>query len=325
MRLVAIEEHWTTRELTRALETVPEERRDPSLMLNEHGEVLERLLDVGETRVAAMEAQGVDLQVVSLAPPGTGPLDRADAPAMSRDLNDLAAAAVARNPARLRAMATLPLADPSACAAELERATRQGLVGAMVYGQVGGRQLDDAAYDELFSEAAALETPIFIHPQIPPRGIRAASYAGFDELTELALATFGWGWHLEAAVTALRLIVRGTFERHPRLQVVLGHWGELLPFWSDRTDSLARIAGLQRTVSETLRENFHLTCSGMLNPTLLRHALEVTTPDRLMFSTDYPFQAPTAVEIDGFLSEFADEGERSAFAAGNATRLYRLG
>jgi hypothetical protein len=100
-------------------------------------------------------------------------------------------------------------------------------------------------------------------------------------MTDLGLATFGWGWHLEAALAALRLIVRGTFDRHPDLQLVLGHWGELLPFWLDRADSLSRIAGLDRTVSEYVRSNVHLTCSGMLNPTLLRHALEVTTADRL--------------------------------------------
>jgi predicted TIM-barrel fold metal-dependent hydrolase len=98
-----------------------------------------------------------------------------------------------------------------------------------------------------------------------------------------------------------------------------------LPFWSDRTNSLARVAGLHRTVSEVIRSNFYLTCSGMLNPTFLRHALEVTTADRLMFSTDYPFQSPTPSDISGFLDEFGDVDERAAFAAGNATRLLRLG
>jgi len=272
-----------------------------------------------------MDAQGIDVQVVSLAPPGTGPLDPRDAVHLSRELNDTAAAAVAQNPDRLRAMVTLPLAEPSACAVELERAAGAGLVGAMVYGRAGGRQLDDPAFEELWDAAAALGMPIFIHPQIPPREVRTASYSGFDEATELALATFGWGWHLEAAISALRLIVRGTFDRHPGLQIVLGHWGELLPFWSDRTNSLARAAGLERTVSEVIRSNFYLTCSGMLNPTLLRHALEVTTIDRLMFSTDYPFQSPSSSDISTFLGEFADVDERAAFAAANATRLFKLG
>jgi predicted TIM-barrel fold metal-dependent hydrolase len=143
-------------------------------------------------------------------------------------------------------------------------------------------------------------------------------------MTNLALATFGWGWHLEAALAALRLIVRGVFDRHPALQLVLGHWGELLLFWLDRTDSLSRVAGLKRKVSEYVRSNVHITSSGMLNPTLLRHALEVTTPDRLLFSTDYPFQRPSKADIDRFGTAFPTDEDRERFMAGNARALFAI-
>ncbi|GAA1316881.1 amidohydrolase family protein [Pseudonocardia xinjiangensis] len=322
--VIAIEEHWTTPELTAALDGLPEEQRDDSLALNGLGDARVRLEDIGDARIAAMGEQGIDVQVISLAPPATGPLRPADAVALSRRANDIAAEAVRRHPSRLRAMATLPMADPGAVVGELERAAGLGLVGAMVYGRTGATALDDPRYDDLFAAAAALRLPIFIHPQIPPRAVREAAYSGFDEMTELGLATFGWGWHLEAAVAALRLIVRGTFDRHPDLQIVLGHWGELLPFWSDRTNSLARIAGLQRSVSDTIRSNIHLTCSGMLSPALLHHALEVTTIDRLLFSTDYPFQHPTAADLSQFLGEFASDEDRQKFTAGNARQLFDI-
>lgn len=221
-------------------------------------------------------------------------------------------------------MATLPMADSDSTAAELERATRLGLVGAMVYGRTGDVMLDDLRYDDLFATAAALGQPIFIHPQIPPRAVRDASYTGFDEMTDLALSTFSWGWHLEAGLAALRLIVRGTFDRHPDLNIVLGHWGELLPFWSDRTNGLARIAGLQRSVAETIRSNVHITNSGMLSAALLRHTLTVTTIDRLMFSTDYPFQRPTSEQVSTFLSELPTDADRSSFTADNARRLFNI-
>jgi len=113
------------------------------------------------------------------------------------------------------------MADPRAVVGELERAAGLGCVGAMVYGRTGETTLDDPRYDDLFAAAAALGQPIFIHPQIPPPTVRQAAYTGFNPLTELALSTFGWGWHLEAALAALRLIVRGTFDRHPDLQIVL--------------------------------------------------------------------------------------------------------
>lgn len=324
MTIIAIEEHWTTPKLTAALKGLPEESRDHSLAFNEMGDNLARLEDIGEARIAAMDEQGIDMQIISVAPPATGPLAPADAISLSREMNDLAVEAVHRDPSRLRAMSTLPMADPSAVAGELERAAGLGFVGAMVYGRTGETPLDDPCYDDLFAAAAALGQPIFIHPQIPPQAIRQASYAGFDPLTDLALSTFGWGWHLEAALAALRLIVRGTFDRHPDLKIVLGHWGELLLFWEDRVNGLSRIAGLERKVSDYIRSNAFITSSGMFNPALLRHTLAATTIDRLLFSTDYPFQRPTQPEIQQFLAEFDNDEDREKFAAGNARRLFGI-
>jgi predicted TIM-barrel fold metal-dependent hydrolase len=184
--------------------------------------------------------------------------------------------------------------------------------------------LDDPAYDDFFSAAAELGQPGFIHPQLPAAAVRADSYGGFDPMTDLALATVGWGWHLDAATAALRLILRGTFDRHPGLRVVLGHWGEMLLFWLDRADSLAHIAGLQRKVSDYIRSNFRITASGMLNPALLRHVLSVTFTDRLIFSTDYPFQRPSRDDIASFLTHFTSDQEREQFSSTNAASLYGI-
>jgi predicted TIM-barrel fold metal-dependent hydrolase len=194
----------------------------------------------------------------------------------------------------------------------------------MVYGRSGDRFLDDPAYEDFFAAAAALRQPVFIHPQIPTDALRSAAYRGFDPVTELGLATFGWGWHVEAATAALRLVLRGTFDRHPDLVIVLGHWGELLPFWLDRADSLSRLAGLERPVSDYLRTNVFLTASGMLNPALLRHALTVTSTDRLIFSTDYPFQRPTRAEIDTFFGHLDTEEDRRKVRSANAAALFGI-
>jgi predicted TIM-barrel fold metal-dependent hydrolase len=324
MTRIAIEEHWTSAAVQDAVRALTGPRADPSLALNETGDHAERLADLGESRLAAMDEQGGDLQVLSLAPPGTGDIDPALARDLSREANERAAATVRRHPDRFAALATLPMADPAATAGELRRAAADGLVGAMVYGRTGERHLDDSAYRDLFAAAEELRMPLFIHPQVPPAAVRAASYAGFDDILELGLATFGWGWHLEAAVAALRVIVSGTLDRHPDLQLVLGHWGELLPFWSERTNSLARVARLERSVAEYIRSNVWITNSGMLSPALLRHTLDVTTADRLVFSTDYPFQHPQDAEITAFLGEFATDGERRGFESENAVRLFRL-
>lgn len=177
MALIAIEEHWNLPELTAAVRALPAGRGDPSIVLDEMGDNLQRLDDLGQGRIAAMDAQGVDVQVLSLAPPGTHPLDAADARALARRANDTAAEAVGRHPTRLRALATLPMADPAAATAELERAAASGFVGVMVYGRVGDVPLDDPRFDELFAAAAAAGMPVFIHPQVPPAGVRAAAYS----------------------------------------------------------------------------------------------------------------------------------------------------
>ncbi len=241
MTLVAIEEHWMLPELTSALQALPPPLRDESLAFNERDDTAGRLADLDAGRIAAMDAAGIDLAVLALTPPGTQPLPPGQAVALSRTANDLAAAAVDRHRSRFRALSTLPLSAPEQVAAELERAAGLGHVGTMVYGRAGDRFLDDPAYEDFFATAARLGQPVFIHPQLPSPALRDASYRGFDPLTELALATFGWGWHLDAGLAALRLILRGTFDRHPDLQVVLGHWGEMLLFWLDRADSLARV------------------------------------------------------------------------------------
>ncbi|MFD8717567.1 amidohydrolase family protein [Streptomyces sp. NPDC059629] len=322
MTLIAIEEHWVTPDLTTALKALP--RPDESLAFNEMGDHRQRLEDLGGDRIATMDAQGIDISILALTPPGTHPLSPGQARDLSRAANDTAIAAVDKNPTRFRALSTLPMSSPEHIVDELVRAKSLGHVGTMVYGRAGDRFLDDPAYDEFLAAAAELGQPVFIHPQLPSDAVRDASYRGFGELTDLALATFGWGWHLDTATAALRLILRGTFDRHPALQIVLGHWGEMLLFWLDRADSLSRVADLQRSVSHYIRTNFHITASGMLNPALLQHALAVTTIDRLIFSTDYPFQHPTQDEINSFLAHFASDEDRHKFSSVNAAALYGL-
>src|SRR3984885_11349677 len=168
-----------------------------------------RLEDIGQGRIEAMDAAGTELSIWSVVTPATQALSGREAIALAREANDEAADAVRAHPARFRAFATRPTSDPQAAAAELERcATRLGHVGAMVHGRTGARPLDDPAYDDLFATAARLHQPVFIHPQIPSNELRDAAYRGLDPLVGLGLATFGWGWHMDTGLSALRLILR---------------------------------------------------------------------------------------------------------------------
>jgi uncharacterized protein len=325
MRIIAIEEHWTTAELDESLRSQPADDRDDSLAWNERGDIPARLLDIDDARIRNMDAAGVDMQILSLAPPGTHGLPPDQAVRLSRAANDRASRAVGRHPDRLRAMTTLPMSDPDAAVAELLRtADDPAHVGIMSYGRCGPRPLDDPGYDRVLATAAELRRPVFIHPQIPPNAVRSASYTGFDPVTDLALATFGWGWHMEAGVAALRLILSGAFDRHPDLQIVLGHWGEMLLFALDRADGLSGVAHLDRRVVDYFATNIHITTSGMLAPRLLRHALEYTTVDRIMLSGDYPFQEFDEASAAELLTALPDPADRRKLAHTNAEALYRL-
>ena len=325
VKIIAIEEHWNSVSIREALDRLPGAARDESVAFNTRGDNQARLEDIGPGRIEAMDVAGIDVSILSVVTPATQALPAADAIPLAREANDEAADAVRAHPDRLRAFATLPTSDPQAAAAELERcATRLGLVGAMVFGRTGTRTLDDPAYEDLLATAARLRQPIFIHPQIPSNELRDAAYRGLDPLTDLGLATFGWGWHLDAGLAALRLILRGTFDRHPDLQLVLGHWGEMLLFWMDRVDSLSGIAHLERTVSDYITANIHITSSGMLQQRLLRHTLDFTSADRVLFSTDYPFHRPDAAAAERFFDALPDPADRSKIAHGNAEALFRL-
>jgi uncharacterized protein len=326
MEIIAIEEHWNSVSIRDALGRLPDGARDESVAFNTMGDNQARLEDIGQGRIEAMDAAGIDISILSVVTPATQALPARDAVVLARDANDEVSDAVRAHPARFRAFATLPTSDPQAAAAELERCVTQfGHVGAMVHGRTGARTLDDPAYDDLLATAARLHRPVFIHPQIPSNELRDAAYRGLGPLVDLGLATFGWGWHMDAGLAALRLILRGTFDRHPDLQLVLGHWGEMLLFWMDRADSLSGVAKhLERRVSDYITTNIHITSSGMLQERLLRHTLDFTSADRVLFSTDYPFHRPSATAVDLFFDAIPDPANRAKVASGNAEALFRL-
>jgi predicted TIM-barrel fold metal-dependent hydrolase len=213
--------------------------------------------------------------------------------------------------------------SPQDAARELERAVRElGLRGAMLFGRTGQKNLDHPDFQPLLERAALLGVPLFIHPQIPQRPVRDAYYSGLGEAVDLAFATFGLGWHYEAGVQFLRLVVSGTFDRLPALQVILGHWGEVVAFYAERIEVLCRMAGLGLSFAEYLRRNVHLTCSGMYSHTYLARALEIVGADRLLFSADYPYQYRRGREAVRFLEDARLEpGDREKLAHANWERM----
>jgi predicted TIM-barrel fold metal-dependent hydrolase len=243
-----------------------------------------------------------------------------------REENDRLAELVGRRPDRLAAFAALPTAEPPAAAGELERGVRAlGLKGALINGPTGGRFLDDQFFWPILECAESLEVPIYVHPAPPSPAIVDAYYSGFSPQVNTALATGAWGWHIETGLHVLRLILAGVFDRFPKLQLVVGHMGEALPFMLRRAMGPlgVEVTGLQRPLPEYFRENVHLSTSGFFSvPPFLNALLEVGA-DRIMFAIDYPFS--TNERGRAFLDALpVGPADKEKIAHGNAERLLRL-
>jgi len=292
-----------------------------------------RLRDVGEGRIADMDDQGVDVAVLSLASPGVQNLTAADAVAVAREANDALAEVVATHPDRFQAFATIPTPDPEAAAAELERAvTRLGFPGAMLYGRTGDKPADAPKFDDLYATAARLGVPLHFHPQTPVQPVLDAYYSGLGPVG-MGLATAGLGWYYDLGVQYLRMIFSGVFDRHPDLQVIAGHWGELVLFYLDHTGIMAHNARLDRPLADYFRQNFWIAGSGTVSERYLRWTAEVVGTERMVYSTDYPYTFGTRpggfpfLDTSGgvarsFLEQapFTD-AEKIAIGSGNWDRL----
>jgi predicted TIM-barrel fold metal-dependent hydrolase len=274
-----------------------------------------------------MDDAGIDMQVLTLVAPGVDQLKAAEAIEMARDTNDILADAVRRHPSRFAGFANLATTAPDTAADELERMVREhDFKGGLINGHTGGRYMDDEFFWPILERAEALKVPLYIHPTLPPQPVVDAYYRGnFSEEVAAQLAMSGWGWHIETAIHVLRLILSGALDRYPRLQIIIGHLGEALPFMLPRINRNlpTNMTKLQRPMGAYLRENLHYTISGFnFLPPFLDLLFEVGV-DRIMFSADYPFGSMSQAHT--FLEQLpVSPADRERIAHGNAELLLRL-
>jgi hypothetical protein len=323
MRTITLEEHFATPGF------LDGPGRDLKEQARQVGSLAERLMrdlcDIGQGRIAQMDAAGIDMQVVSLTAPGVEQLEAAEAAALARDTNDALAEAMAKQPKRLSGFATLPIAIPDQAAKEFEHRFRdQAFASAVINGHQRGRYLDDKFFWPVLEAAESLRAPIYLHPTKPPKPVIESSFGGFAPLVTEMLAGPGFGWHIETAVHVLRMVLGGVFDRFPNLQIVIGHMGEGLPFFMQRVDVMPiELTKLKRPVSEYLRDNLHYTFAGFnFPPTFLDLLLEVGV-GRIMFSADYPYGS--MAKARAFLEQIpVSATDRARIAHGNAERLFGL-
>src|SRR4029077_19820418 len=175
-------------------------------------------------------------------------------------VNDRLAAAVAKNPTRFAGFATLPTSDPAAAADELERTvTKHGFKGAMIHGLANGQFLDDKKFWPIFERAEKLDVPIYLHPSIPHQAVMDAYYKDYVKDFPLVIRA-AWGFTVETATQAIRMVLSGIFDTYPGLKIIIGHLGEMLPFQVWRIDAALSRPG-QKSISfrDVFCGNFHIT------------------------------------------------------------------
>ena len=313
--VIAIEEHYWDEELSKTY--VGAEAGRP-------GEQHKRLHDFTGIRIKEMDEAGIDVQVISHGAPSTQKLPADSAAALTARVNDRLHAAIAGHKDRFAAFAALPTAFPAAAADELERATKQlGFKGAMLHGLANGRFLDDKRFWPIYARAEQLDVPIYLHPAHPNAEVARVYYDDYVKDFP-TVARPAWGYTVETATTAIRLVLSGVFERHPKLKIILGHLGETLPFLIWRIDQALKRPG-QKSMSfrDIFSNNFYITTSGNFsNPALLCCVMEMGV-DRILFAVDWPFvMNPPAMEWMATVP--LSDADKAKILSGNAKALLKM-
>lgn len=317
MRVVALEEHFM-------LKSLVDQHFD--VAGNNPGYSAARdaaLADLGELRLADMDKFGVTMQVISASMPGADMIDGPAGIDFARRTNDRLAAAVRAHPARFAGFAHLPMRVPEAAADELDRAVSDlGFRGAMINGMTNGLFLDDPQFAPILARAVALDVPIYIHPNLPPKAVREIYYDRLPTRKAALLASGVFGWHSEVGIHVLRLALAGSFEQFPSLRIIVGHMGEMLPFMLGRADDALTMNG-ETAISETVVEHVYITTSGMFTTAPFLTALSTFGADRIMFSVDYPYSLN--VQGQRFLEDLpVSHIDKAKIAHGNADALLKL-
>jgi predicted TIM-barrel fold metal-dependent hydrolase len=314
-QVIAIEEHYWDAEVAANLTTA--DAGGPKA-------IQERLEDLGDLRIREMDEAGIDVQVLSHAPPATQRMEPEMSVALSIGANDRLAEFVATQPDRFAAFAALPTPDPKAAADELERTvTRHGFKGAMIHGLTDGVFIDDKRFWPVFERAEALDVPIYLHPAMPHPAVVEAYYQPYVE-DYPGFLTAGWGFTVETATAAIRIVLSGVLDAYPGVKIIVGHMGEGLPFLMWRIDSaLARPGNKSLSFRDVFSEHFYITTSGNFSDPALQCSIQELGADRILFSVDYPFVLnPPGVEwMEG--TQLNNE-DKEKILSGNAKRLLRL-
>jgi 5-carboxyvanillate decarboxylase len=304
MKIIDLENHFFTPEYVKYLRSrkvPPRETEETdgftmwyteSLNSPRGREMENKMLDLGEERLKAMDSSGITIQALSISPPGVQCFEPADGTAWAKRLNDELSKVVRMRPDKYAGLACVAPQEPAAAAEEVERAaTELGLHGLQLESHARNEYLDNKKYWCIFEKAEKYKLPIYLHPEIPA----AYSLPGYMDYG-FELAGPPWGYAADVSLHAMRLIYSGLFDRYPSLQIILGHMGEGLPYWLSRMDAYwtkpwkGQKPRIEKKPSDYVKANFIVTISGMFFLPAFMCAYLALGADRIAFAVDYPYE-----------------------------------
>jgi 5-carboxyvanillate decarboxylase len=332
---IATEEAWSMPELVeaqvRAFNT-PDGAKDSSLamanMFSGMPHLQNMLFDIGEGRIAHMDAMGIDRQLLLLTSPGPQVLGPEEGTALARLSNDRLAEACNKYPDRFSGLAAFQPQDVDGAAREIERATKElKLNGAVLNSHWKGRYLDEPEFDAILAALEENDAALYIHPTVPwyskPYGDR-----GF-------FGALG-GFPHDVWIHTMGLIFSGAFDKYPKLRLVIGHLGECMPLhlyrfdWmQSNADGVPGLRGgqpavtLKHPVSYYFHNNIWVTTSGVGWEPAVKFCIDVMGPDRVIYAMDYPYQQSTD-ELAAYDRMDLSPEHKKMLMQENAERVFRL-
>jgi aminocarboxymuconate-semialdehyde decarboxylase len=279
------------------------------------------LMDDTSTRIAAMDAQGIDVEALSINPYWyRAPRDAAAE--LIKVQNETLMQFVAAKPDRFTAFATASLQHPELAAEQVEYAVKKlGFRGVGVGGSVAGEELANPRFHPFWAKCEELGVLVFMHPL----GTRELEPSG--RLGGSGLLTNTIGNPLETTIALSHLIFEGTLDRFPGLKICAAHGGGFLPSYANRSDAVIRcfpdrVGPLpKKTPTSYLRDGQLFFDTIIFTPEALRHLIAETGSGQIMIGTDYPFPW-TSTEVDLVLkTPGLSDDERIAILGGTAARL----
>lgn len=300
-KLIAVEEHFMLENVDCLYNQISMSSVKDSIRISKAQFIADfvakgEITEVGEKRLAYMDAKGIDIQILSYGNNSPMSLNAEDAIPLCKLVNDELASLCKKAPKRFYGFATLPVADISASVSELERCVNElKFKGIMLNGTYGGHFFDEYRFYPIFERAASLNIPVMIHPGEVDTAVSKHYYQGIwsSNVTNI-FGGHGIGWHYDCGMQYIRMILSGIFDRLPGLTLICGHWGETLPYYFNRLDTTLTpsVTGLCHEISYYFKNNMYLTPSGMFFDDDLLFCLDKVGANRILWATDYPYCKP---------------------------------